>query len=56
MTIIEIRISSMILTDINRRSFYVRATLFNHDVWLQWWPRSEPGHRLTFGFLRIKEA
>lgn len=50
MIVIGVHISARMLTDVGRRSFYARVILFNQEVWVQWWPRHEPGNRLTCGF------
>ncbi len=43
MTIIDVYINSMVLTDCNRRTLYVRLTLLNRTFYLQCWPRDAAG-------------
>jgi hypothetical protein len=43
MEIIAVHVSASMLTDVNRRSFYARVTLFGRTLWVQWWPRPIAG-------------
>ena len=50
MTILSLYVSAAMLTDINRRSFYLHATILGTTAWLQYWPRPIVGkHTLTCG-------
>jgi len=39
MTILSLYLNIMMLTDVQRRSFYLRVVLFNHTFYVQRWPR-----------------
>lgn len=55
MTILSLYINCMLLTDVGRRSLYIRAAVLGRFFWVQWWPRSAKGNRLTAGYLKERK-
>lgn len=50
MTIIKLHINVMMLTDVQRRSFYITLTLFNRTVYFQYWPRGNSSVPWSCGY------